>query len=93
MQFMGYNPCLDNPYLWMRPIKRSSDDFEQYEYVLLYVDDILAIGDDPTEVLQKINKYFGLNPNSLSGPNIYFGAKLKPMRMNNGVVSQSLRPS
>ena len=51
MQFLGYKTYLDDPHLWMRPMKRSIDDFKQYEYVLIYVTNILAIGDDTTEVL------------------------------------------
>ena len=65
----------------------SSNDVEQYEYVLLYVDNILFIGDDPPEVLQKIDNYFGLNPGSLSNPNTYLNAKLDPMRMDNRLVA------
>ena len=33
--------------------------------------DVLTIAYDPTEVLKKIDKYFGLNPGSLPNPNIY----------------------
>ena len=86
IQFMGYKTCLDGPDMWMSPMKTSSDDFEHYEYALLYVDDALAIGNDPTEVLQNTGKYFGLKPGSLSDPKIYLGANLKPTRMENGVV-------
>ena len=90
MKFVGYNTYLDDPHLWMRPMKRSIDDFKQYEYVLIYVTNILAIGDDTTEVLQNIDKYFVLNPGSLSDTNIYLSAKLNPTRLENGVVAWSL---
>ena len=73
-------------------MKRSSDGFEHYECVLLYVDNVLSIGDDPTEVLQNINKYFGMNTGSLSDSNTFLGAKLNPTRTENGVVAWSLRP-
>ena len=84
MQFMGYKPCLADQYRWMRTMKRLSNGFEQYEYVLIYVDNVLSIGDDPTEVLQKIDKYFGLYPGSQYNPSIYLGENLKPTSMNNG---------
>ena len=92
IQFMGYKPYLDGPKIWMRPMNRSIDGFEHYEYILLHIDNVLFIGDDPTEVLQKIKKYFGLNPGSLSDLNIYLGENLKVMRMDNGVVAWSLIP-
>ena len=90
---MGYKPCLDEPYMWMKTMEISSNDVEQYEYVLLYVDNILFIGDDPPEVLQKIDNYFGLNSGSISDLIIYLGENLKPMKMENGVVAWSLIPS
>ena len=90
---MGYNSCLDDPDLWISLIKWSSDGFEHYEYVLLYVNDVLAISDDPTEVLQNIDKYFGLNPGSLAEPSIYLSAKLKLMKMENWLVAWSLSVS
>ena len=76
MQFMGYNTCLADPDICIRRITRSSDGFKHYEYVLLYVDYFLTISDGPTEVLQKIDKYFGLKPGSLFDLNIYLGEKL-----------------
>ena len=81
IKFTGYKLCLDNPDLWMRPMKRSSYGFKHYEYVLLYVDNVLVIGDDITEVLYNIDKYFGLNPDSLSNPKIYLSANMKLTRM------------
>ena len=81
MQFMGYKACLSDPGMWMRPMKRSSDNFEYYEYVLIYVDDVLIIYDDPTEFIQKIDNCFGLKPGSIFDPNIYLSAKLKTMSM------------
>ena len=56
--------------MWMRPMKRSSDDFEHNEYVLLCVKNVLAIVEDPTEVLHNIDKYFVLKIGSLSDPSI-----------------------
>ena len=92
MHFMGYKTYLDEPDLWMRPIKISHDGFKHYEYVLIYVKDFLVIGYDTTEVLQNIDRYFGLKPGYLSDQDIYLSTKLKMMRMENGVVAWSLIP-
>ena len=77
MKQIGYKPCLADPDLWMKPMTRKGDCLEYYEYVLLYVDDVLAIGEDPELVLTKVDKYFGLKPGSLADPNMYLGAKVK----------------
>ena len=73
-------------------MKISIDGFENYGYVPIYVDDVLSISDGPTKVLQKIDKYFGLKPGSLSEPNIYHGANRKPTIMKDGVVAWYLIP-
>ena len=93
MRHMGYVSCLADPDLWMKPAVRESDGFKHYEYVLLYVDDVMAIGDDPQVVLEKIDKYFGLKPGSLADPNMYLGAKVRPMTMNNGQVCWAMSAS
>ena len=56
MKQMGYKPCLSDPDLWMRPKTRDSDGLKYYKYVLLYVDNVLAIGDNPEEVLKRVDK-------------------------------------
>ena len=58
---MGYKPCLSDLDLWMIPNTRNSD-IDYYEYILIYVDDVLAIGDDPEEVLKQVDKYFRMKP-------------------------------
>ena len=89
---MGYNPCLDDPNLWMRLMNILIDGFEHYDRVLIYIKGLLAIVDYPTEVLHKIDNYFFLKPGYLSYPNFYFGSNLKRMRMDNGLVAWSLIP-
>ncbi len=47
--------------------------------MLVYVDYILCIHNDPDSVLKVLNKYFPLKPDSVGAPDIYLGAKLKVM--------------
>ena len=81
MQFLTDKPFLTDPDPWMRPIKISIDGFKHYGYVLLYIDNIFAIGDDPNEVLHNFDNYLDLNPGSLANPRICLGEKVKPTRM------------
>ena len=66
---------------------------EHYEYVLLYVDDAMAIGDDPESLLLKIDKYFSLKPGSLANPSQYLGAKVWLMMIVNGMVCWGMSAS
>ena len=40
---IGFKSCHADPDVWLRPAVKPNGD-EYYEYVLCYVDDILAIG-------------------------------------------------
>jgi len=89
---MGYTPCLEDPDLWMKAEIRE-DGFEYYAYVLCYVDDVLSISHNAEEVLNRLDKYFRIKPGSLGDPVIYLGAKLKKMRLPNGVMACTLSPA
>ena len=66
----------------MRAAKRK-DNLDYYEYVLLYVDDCLAIGVDPESILwHKIGKYFQLKEESIGEPTIYLGGTCSKVEVN-----------
>ena len=54
-------------------------------YILLYVDGILAIHHNAMWFLNAIDKYFTIKPKSKGDPDIYLGAKLQKVRMDNGI--------
>ena len=75
MNDIGYTSCLADPDVWLRP-NMKSDGSTIYEYILIYTDDILAIGLDPKLALNQVNGYCKLKEGSIGPPNIYLGAKL-----------------
>ena len=86
MELLNYQPCLADPDLWMRDAINSAGQ-EYYEYVLLYVDDCLVIGENAMEQIMQIDKYFPMKPTSIGPPTIYLGAKIGNVELNNGVKS------
>ena len=54
---------------------------EYYEYMLLYVDDCLAISETPKEVVLQLDKLFNMQPSLIASPNIYLGRKVRKMRL------------
>jgi hypothetical protein len=86
MTHLGFTPCLADPDLWMRAEVRSSNGVSYYAYVLLYVDHVLVVHHDATDVLIK---------GSLGDPDIYLGATItiKQMRLANGVMAWASSPS
>ena len=92
MKHLGYESCLADPDLWMRMAKKDDGD-SYYEYLLLYVDDALAISERPKEQLMEIDKYFKLKPDSVGPPKIYLGAKLTREVLPNGAKAWSISSS
>ena len=50
---IGFNSSPADPDVWMRPAVKP-DGEKYYEYVLMYVDDILAISMDPVSKLKSM---------------------------------------
>ena len=73
---IGFQSSVADPDVWLRPGMRD-DGAEYYEYIVLYVDDILAASTNPTAVLKSLEgetvKY---KNNKIEPPQIYLGAKL-----------------
>jgi hypothetical protein len=93
MRQMEYTSCKADPDLWMKAMTRPDDNVRYYACILCYVDDILCIHHDPMSVMNEINGYLPLKPNSVGDPDIYLGAKLKQTRLPNGVWAWGLSPS
>ena len=72
----GFQSSPADPDVWLRPAVKP-DREEYYEWVLMYVDDILAISMGPTFILKSMEgdtvKY---KNGKIEPPEMYFGAKL-----------------
>jgi hypothetical protein len=93
MQQLGYSPCLADPDVWLRPAKQP-DGTDCYEYVLLYVDDALAIGVEAENMLRgEIGRFFELKEDSIGPPKIYLGARMREVVLDNGVKAWGVSSS
>lgn len=83
MEHLGFTSCKADPDVWLR---ENSDHTGArfYEYVLIYTDDILAIGKNPRAILDRLDKYFTLKRESIKEPDIYLGGKLRCIQGENG---------
>ena len=68
--------------MWPRPETKPYSE-EYYEYVLMYIDDILTISIDPTEILKIMKgKTFKYKIGKIDPPEMYLGARLKRKIIN-----------
>lgn len=90
---MGYQSCLADPDVWIRPETRPDDGEPYYSYILGYVDDLLVIHHNAMSVLRQVNHYFQCKPDSMGDPDIYLGGKLRTVTLDNGVHAWALSSS
>jgi hypothetical protein len=86
MKHLRWNPCPDRD-LWMKAETRPDDVFLYWAYILIYVDDILCVHNDPGATLVKLDAYFNMKEGSIQVPTFYLGAKPKKTVLPNGVVA------
>ena len=67
MRDMGFMPCLNEQDLWMR------DAGTHWEYVCVYVDDLLVIMGDPAEFFKILNTKYKYQLKGVEEPNYHLG--------------------
>ncbi len=75
LQTIGFTSCLADPDVWMRPAMKP-DNFEYYEYVLVYVDDLLVLSHQGDKIMQSLETYYRLKE-GFAKRTRYLGAEVK----------------
>ena len=75
---IGFVPTQADPDVWRQPAVKE-DGFEYYEYVLCYVDDILAISHKAKDALKAVQAIFKLKDDKIEPQDMYLGATLSVM--------------
>ena len=64
-----------DPNLWLRPSLKS-DGEQYYEYVLIYVDNVLAISNDTDIVMKQMKEKFKFKGDNSKDLEIYLGSNI-----------------
>jgi hypothetical protein len=83
MASMHYTRCKADYDVWMRPAVKP-DGFEYYEYVLIFVDDILHLSHNPDDTMAKLAKLYELKAGSVGVPDRYLGANVGKYQLEDG---------
>jgi hypothetical protein len=78
---MGFKSSVADPDVWLRPASRA-DGEQYYEYILMYVDNILAISADPMPIMEDIQRMVKFKNDKIAVPPNYLGAKLLRKNIN-----------
>jgi hypothetical protein len=85
MTDLGFTPCQADPDVWMKKAVKPCG-FAYWEYVLIYVDDILAISHNPSAIMDRLSALYRLKEDPTTGkgygkPKMYLGAEIGTYRI------------
>ena len=72
---MGFSACLADADVWLRRNVKPGGQ-EYYEYLLVYVDDILVVSHDPQAVMNDLSEHYTLKAGSVKPPKEYLGSDI-----------------
>ena len=58
----------------------KDNKLKYYEYVLVYVDDVLCMSDQPMNTMKGIKYSFKIKNDKIEEPSMYLGAEISKMR-------------
>ena len=73
---MGFKSSIGDPDVWLRAVLKP-DEEKYYEYILSYVDDVLAISHNGIGIMDEIRTTFKFKDNKVAPPETYLGARLQ----------------
>ena len=72
----GFKGCMADPDVWMKP-NTKPDGFKYWEYVLVYVDDVLVLSHNPQSIMDTLAMKYTLKAGSVRAPKEYLGSDIK----------------
>ena len=82
---LGFKSCYADNDVWLRE-QCKKDGTKYYEYVLIYVDDILCFSENPQLVMDQLSKSYRLKEGSVEKPKRYLGAQIEEFQLEDGRV-------
>ena len=81
---LGFKSSKANCDVWLRPAVKGSGK-EYYEYVMLYVDDVMVASHQATKVMEDLGRGIKYKDNKIEAPDSYLGAQLAQKKLSNGL--------
>jgi len=81
LEALEFFPCRADPDVWMKKATHSVTGDLYYEYILLYVDDILAVSEFPRKIMDFLSKNYTLKDGSVQEPEMYLGAEIRKCKI------------
>ena len=72
---LGFQSSLADPDVWLKASIKSNGT-KVYDYILVYVDDLLIIFKNPDKYMKQIQEKYRVKPESIGPPSIYLGSHI-----------------
>jgi hypothetical protein len=76
---LGFKPSYADPDVWMKPAVKPCG-FKYYEYIFIYVDDVLVLSHRAKQVMNAMSKMYRFKEGSIGPPTMYLGAHVVERR-------------
>jgi len=86
----GFVSCKADPDVWMKPNCKPNGE-KYWEYVLVYVDDVLAILHDPASVMNELKRVYTLKDGSVKPPDAYLGSDIFEVQIDGAEDPEKVR--
>ena len=89
MEQLDYKPTQADPDVWIKRAMKG-DGTPYYKMMLIYVDDVLHLLEDPSEDMDKLNKLYRLKDGT-GVPDRYLRGNIERVQTGDGSIAWSLR--
>ena len=86
---LKFKPSLADPDVWLRSSTKA-DGNKYYSYILVYVDDVLIIDEDPKRYMDLLQSSYTVNPASICEPDRYLGADINKVHYEDGSIAYTI---
>ena len=88
MSDIGYFSSQSDPDVWLK-VASKGNGTPYYKYMLVYVDDILHIAENPVDDMKLINSVYRLKEGA-GPPNRYLGGSMEKVQLQDGSIAWSM---
>ena len=82
---MGFKSSIADPYVWIGPATKA-DGEQNYDFILVYIDDLLVIIQYAVSVIREAAEKFKLKKDKIEPPEIYLRGRLARKELNGNQV-------
>ena len=86
---LKFKSTLADPDVWIKLMKKQNGE-EYYAYILIYVDDMLIIAEDPRKIMESVRETYKVRDDTIKEPDQYLGADISKVHFDDGSFAYTM---